>query len=59
MNAPLGQSSVAYTGQVTAPGTWYRVGRVDGYDHIDITGNLSFRDVKTFYRNQAAFLAGQ
>ncbi|MDR6217195.1 triacylglycerol lipase [Deinococcus soli (ex Cha et al. 2016)] len=59
MNAPLGQTSAAYTGQITAPGSWYRLGRVDGYDHIDITGNLSFRDVKAFYRNQAAFLAGQ
>ena len=59
MNAPTGQGSAAYTGQATTPGSWYRLGRVSGYDHIDITGNLSFRDVKTFYRNQAAFLAGQ
>ncbi|WP_189067211.1 esterase/lipase family protein [Deinococcus radiotolerans] len=59
MNAPLGQTSAAYTGQVTTLGSWYRLGRIDGYDHIDITGNLSFRDVKAFYRNQAAFLAGQ
>lgn len=56
MNAPTGQGSAAYTGQATTPGSWYRLGRVSGYDHIDITGNLSFRDVKTFYRNQAAFL---
>ncbi|WP_221088692.1 esterase/lipase family protein [Deinococcus aquaedulcis] len=59
MNAPLNESSVAYSGGATLPGTWYRLGRVNGYDHIDITGNLSFRDVKAFYRNQAAFLANQ
>ncbi|MVN86224.1 triacylglycerol lipase [Deinococcus sp. HMF7620] len=59
MNAPLNETSAAYSSGVTAPGSWSRLGRVSGYDHIDITGNLSFRDVKAFYRNQAAFLAGQ
>ncbi len=59
MNAPLGEDSEKYTGQATQPGRWYRLGQISGYDHIDITGNLSFRNVKTFYRNQAAFLAAQ
>lgn len=56
---PLGEQASDYTGQPTQPGQWYRLGQLDGYDHLDITGNLTFKDVKQFYRNQAAFLSSQ
>ncbi|MDO4246030.1 MAG: triacylglycerol lipase [Deinococcus sp.] len=56
---PLGEQASDYTGQPTQPGQWYRLGQLDGYDHLDITGNLTIRDVKQFYRNQAAFLSSQ
>lgn len=56
---PLGEQASDYTGQATQPGQWYRLGQLDGYDHMDITGNLTLRDVKQFYRNQAAFLSSQ
>ncbi len=56
---PLGEQASDYVGQATQPGQWYRLGQLNGYDHIDITGNLTFRDVQQFYRNQAAFLSSQ
>ena len=59
MDAPLGEVSEKYSGQATQAGHWYALGRLDGYDHLDITGNLTLRDVKTFYRNQAAFISSQ
>lgn len=59
MDAPIGQVSEKYSGQPTEAGKWYALGRLDGYDHLDITGNLTVRDVKQFYRNQAAFISSQ
>lgn len=59
MNAPLGEVSERYAGQATQPGHWYALGRIEGYDDIDILGLLTLRDVRTFYRNQAAFLSSQ
>ena len=56
---PLGQQASDYAGQPTQPGHWYRLGKLDGYDHLDITGILTARDVRPFYRNQAAFLSSQ
>ena len=56
---PLGQSSESYSGQATQPGRWYRLGTLNGFDHVDITGNFTVRDFRTFYRNQAAFLSSQ
>ncbi|WP_261664680.1 esterase/lipase family protein [Deinococcus sp. Marseille-Q6407] len=56
-HAPLGQSSVAYTGQTTQPGQWYRLGKMEGYDHLDAAGLLTLRDFRQFYRDQAAFLS--
>ncbi|ADV67133.1 lipase family alpha/beta hydrolase [Deinococcus maricopensis] len=59
MAAPLnmGIPTLKYTGQTPARGAWYDLGTLDGWDHIDITGNITFRNVLPFYRNQAAFLA--
>lgn len=59
MAAPIGQQVETYTGQVTLGGHWYKLGQVDGYDHLDIIGLNTLRDVKQFYRNQAAFLGSQ
>ena len=58
-HAPIGQQRETYTGQATQPGRWYVLGTVQGYDHVDIVGNLTLRDVRQFYRNQAAFLNSQ
>jgi triacylglycerol lipase len=57
MDAPLGETSTQYTGQTMTPGQWYRLGKLSGYDHLDITGLLTTQDVTAFYRNQAAFLS--
>lgn len=57
MDAPSDQVTLKYTGQTPEPGQWYALGRVEGYDHLDIIGLLTVRDVRTFYRNQAAFLS--
>ncbi|GAA5512144.1 lipase [Deinococcus carri] len=59
MDAPIGQPSEAYTGQPTQNGRWYRLGKLSGWDHLDITGNITLRGVRDFYRNQAAFLSIQ
>ncbi|MDO4264658.1 MAG: triacylglycerol lipase [Deinococcus sp.] len=56
-HAPLGEQSEAYTGQPTLPGHWYRMGQLNGYDLLDITGNLTLREFQQFYRDQAAFLS--
>ena len=56
---PLGEQASDYVGQPTQPGQWYRLGQLDGYDHTDIIGLLTLKDVRTFYRNQAAFLSSQ
>ncbi|WP_291425481.1 triacylglycerol lipase [Deinococcus sp.] len=59
MGAPAGQSMESYSGQVAQAGHWYDLGRLNGYDHLAIIGVLSPRDVRVFYRNQAAFLSSQ
>ena len=59
MDAPPNEPTEKYNGQATQPGHWYALGRLEGYDHLDIIGLLTLRDVRTFYRNQAAFLSSQ
>lgn len=56
-HAPLGQTSVAYTGQATQPGEWYRLGKLNGYDHLDVVGLFTLNEFRDFYRDQAAFLS--
>jgi len=60
MNAPLGQTYREYTpGTVTQPGQWYRLGRLNNVDHLDVVGQFTTFSVRDFYRNQAAFLSNQ
>ena len=58
-DAPPSELTEKYSGQATLPGHWYALGRLEGYDHLDIIGLLTVRDVRPFYRNQAAFLSSQ
>lgn len=59
MDAPPEQVTLRYTGQATQPGQWYALGRLNGWDHTDTVGLLTLRDVRPFYRAQAAFLNSQ
>lgn len=55
--APLGESEINYLGGAVTPGQWYNMGKVSGWDHMAVIGLLSLRDVRPFFRNQAAWLA--
>lgn len=54
--APLGQSQIDYVGGPIVAGQWYHLGKLAGWDHTAIIG-AGRRDVRPFYRNQAAWLA--
>lgn len=55
--APLGQSQTDFLGGAAQPGQWYHLGKLNNWDHVAIIGLLELRDVRPFYRNQAAWLA--
>ncbi len=57
--APLGSPENIYKGGPVQPGQWYNMGKLTGWDHVTVIGLLSARDVRPFFRNQAAWLASQ
>lgn len=56
MDAPRGTPTLAFDALNLQKGRWYNVGVLNGYDHIDVIGITTFRDVKPLYINHVNML---
>ncbi|GEM47724.1 lipase [Deinococcus cellulosilyticus NBRC 106333 = KACC 11606] len=58
MDAPEGTPTFAFDAAHLQKGRWYHVGLLNGYDHIDVIGITTFRDVRPLYVNHVGMLQG-
>lgn len=56
MKAPAGASVVNYTSGTPTLGAWNFMGQYNNWDHLDIVGTLTLRDINPIYKNHANIL---